>query len=75
MISLKERGIKIILAPDSDQAGVKMLRKAMNANAITHYNMTMEDDIDWNDLLRSVGKKEFATHFLKSIKKCQQKSE
>jgi len=74
LVELKERGIKIIIAPDSDKAGVKMLRKAINANAVTHYNMTMEDNTDWNDLLRSVGKKEFATHFLKSIKKCQQES-
>jgi hypothetical protein len=46
-----------------------MLRKATNAGAITHYNMTMESDVDWNDLLKAVGKKKFAAHFLRSIKR------
>ena len=70
---LKDKGYKIILAPDSDKAGIKMLRKAVNANAITHYNMTMENDVDWNDLLNSVGRKRFASHFLKSIKHVSKK--
>jgi hypothetical protein len=68
LCELKNQGFKVILAPDSDQAGIKMLRKAVNAKAITHYNMTMDSEVDWNDLLIGVGSKKFATHFLKSIK-------
>lgn len=65
---LKDRGMKVILAPDSDQAGLKMLRKATEADAITGVAMTMESEVDWNDLLIAVGKERFVKHFLKSIK-------
>lgn len=68
MAELKAKGTKVILAPDSDKAGTKMLRKAVKAEAITHYNMTMESEVDWNDLMIAIGKKQFAKFFLKSIK-------
>src|SRR5688500_7197104 len=65
---LKDGGVKIVLAPDSDKAGMKMLRKFVEADAITHYALTNESDIDWNDALKAMGKRDFAKWFLGGIK-------
>jgi hypothetical protein len=69
MKGLKEEGIKIILAPDSDEAGVKMLKKCAREECITHYNFTNEEKYDWNDVAQALGKEEFAKRFLGSIKR------
>ena len=66
---LKEKGIRTVLAPDSDEAGMKMLKKFSDAEAITHYTATGQDNIDWNDALKSMGHEAFAKWFLSSIKK------
>jgi len=65
---LKDRGVKVVLAPDSDEAGLKMLKKFKDAGAITHYCLTMNDEVDWNDLLKNLGCDEFADFFIKNIK-------
>lgn len=48
---LKSAGIKIVLAADSDDAGLKMLNKFIKAEAITHYSLTKDTALDWNDVL------------------------
>ena len=65
---LKEQGIKIILAPDSDDAGLKMAKKCQREECITHYNFTSTAKYDWNDVAQSLGKEAFAKSFLGSIK-------
>ena len=67
---LKERGIKTVIASDSDEAGTKMLKKFNEADAVTHYAMTGYPDVDWNEaLLRFGNHEEFAKYFLGLIKK------
>lgn len=65
---LKDQGFRIICASDSDDAGMHMLAKLKNADAITHYALTEDDSIDWNDILRSEGKDGLVKFFLKSVK-------
>ena len=66
---LKDRGLKIVLAPDSDEAGINMLKKFNNAEALTHYSLTGDPNEDWNDLLKKEGHKRLAKIFLENIKK------
>jgi len=49
--NLISEGYKIIAAPDSDMAGLKMLKKMQTQHACTHYSMVDIVDKDWNDLL------------------------
>lgn len=65
---LKDRGYKIICCPDHDEAGLKMLAKYTEAQAITHYALT-DTEADWNDELVKLGRREFAKYFLQRIKK------
>jgi hypothetical protein len=65
---LKDRGFKVVLAPDSDEAGLKMLKKFKDADAITHYCLTMNSEVDWNSKLLEVGHEGFAEFFIKNIK-------
>jgi hypothetical protein len=69
---LKEAGLKIVCAPDSDEAGLKMLAKFNEHNAATHYVLTMDAAKDWNDLLKDMGHEEFSKYFLKNIKKIEE---
>lgn len=64
---LKDQGIKVVIAPDSDEAGMKMLKKFVSAGACTHYAMT-NDTRDWNDLLKEMSYEKFARFFLSCIK-------
>lgn len=66
---LKDKGLTVVLASDSDEAGLKMLVKFKQANAITHLASTCEFKIDWNDKLRELGHDEFAKYFIKQIAK------
>lgn len=66
---LKDKGYKIVIAPDSDEAGMKMLKKFHKAQAITHYAITGDSHRDWNDVLKDMGHEAFAKHFLSLIKK------
>lgn len=65
---LKEKGLKIIIAPDTDDAGMKMLKKFREADSVTHYALTDRTE-DWNDCLKEMSHKGLATFFLKQIKK------
>lgn len=69
MRELKDQGIKIVLAPDSDAAGEHMMEKFAKAEAMTHYAFTQDASKDWNDVYKNMGKDEFAKWFLKQIKK------
>ena len=65
---LKERGYKIVVAPDSDEAGLKMLKKFHKGEACTHYMFTGDSEKDWNDMLKELGHEEFGKFILKSMK-------
>ncbi len=64
---LKDNGTKIILAPDSDKAGRKMMSKFIAAEALTHYALTNNQDLDWNDIAKAMSKKDFARWFIGNI--------
>jgi hypothetical protein len=64
---LIENGYKVIAAPDSDQAGLKMLTKMQNAGACTHYALVDVDGKDWNNLL-SEGDVNLSEYFVGRIK-------
>ena len=51
-----------IVAPDSDEAGLKMFRKAHENGACTHAAFT-DSNMDWNDLLKKFGRRELAKIF------------
>lgn len=64
---LKEKGYKVIAAPDTDEAGISMLNKLKGANAITHYVFTGDTEQDWNDVSKTLSKKDFVKWFLKQV--------
>lgn len=64
---LKEAGKKIIVAFDSDEPGLKGVRKMIQAEVATHHALTGDTAIDWNDVLKENGPKEAAKIFMKSI--------
>lgn len=66
--ALKEQGIKVIVAPDSDEAGMKMLKKFIEADTATHFAITKDVKKDWNDFLKEMGHDAFAKFFLSSVK-------
>lgn len=67
---LKDQGLKVVIAGDADEAGLKMLKKFIEADAATHYALTDNDSKDWNDILkRHNNKEEFAKWFIQKIKK------
>jgi len=72
---LKDRDYKIVVAPDSDEAGIHMLKKFIRNDAITHYALTNDDRIDWNDVGASMDKTEFAKWFLGNIRDVGSKKE
>jgi hypothetical protein len=66
---LKESGIKVIVAPDSDEAGTKMFEKYAKEEALTHYAFTEDSKKDWNDKRLEMSKEEFARWFLGRIQR------
>lgn len=64
---LKEQGYKVIGAPDTDEAGFKMLNKMKEKGCITHYIMTGDTSKDWNDLAKEMSHKDLAKFVIKSI--------
>jgi hypothetical protein len=64
---LKEKGYKVVVAPDTDEAGIKMYEKFLESGSITHYAFTNDTKKDWNDVLKELGHKEFAKFVIKSI--------
>lgn len=66
---LKNSGIKIIMAADTDDAGIKVTQKLMKAEAITHYSLTKETDVDWNDILIRDGQDALLKAFFQNMVK------
>jgi hypothetical protein len=66
---LKDQGVKIVVAPDSDDAGMAMMKKFIEAKVATHYVLTNDDTKDWNDVGQTMGKVEYAQWFIGNIKK------
>lgn len=66
---LKDGGYQVIAAPDTDEAGFKMLQKLKESECITHYAMSGDTEKDWNDIGKSMENKDFARWFLKQIQK------
>lgn len=64
---LKDRGIKVVIAPDTDEAGMKMYTKFVESGCATHYAFTGDSEKDWNDKLQELGHDEFASFVLKTI--------
>lgn len=65
---LREQGYKVIAAPDTDEAGFKMLKKMVEADCISHYVMSDNPSKDWNDLLKDSGHDHLAKYIIKSIR-------
>lgn len=65
---MKDAGKKIIVAFDSDEAGLKGLSKMVKNEVATHYCLTNNDNIDWNDILGTQGSETLAKYFIENIK-------
>lgn len=65
---LKDAGKKIICAFDSDEPGLKGLSKLIKNECATHYAITADTEIDWNDVVKENGFEKGANIFIKSIK-------
>lgn len=65
------QNIKVIGAFDSDEPGREGLSKLINNKCITHYSSTMDDELDWNDMLKLRGHEEVAKLFLENLKRMQ----
>lgn len=65
---LREAGYKVIGAFDSDEAGLKGLKKMIDGGSVSHYSLTQETSCDWNDVLKQLGKEGLAKLFLANIK-------
>jgi hypothetical protein len=65
---LKDKGYRVVLASDTDDAGFKMLKKAAKIDCITHYAFTGDTEKDWNDKLKELGHKGLAKFFLSCMK-------
>ena len=64
----KDLGYKIILAPDSDSAGMTFLSKAHDLQCITHFSITEDTEVDWNDLLINTNQETLFRTFFKNMK-------
>jgi len=65
---LKDAGIKIVCAFDSDEPGLKGLKRLVEEKAVTHYALVDDTQLDWNDKILELGHDGLARLFLKSIK-------
>jgi DNA primase len=65
---LKDEGFTVVIAPDTDAAGMKMLKKFKDGDAATHYALTGCTE-DWNDLFKKMGCQDFALFFLTKVQK------
>lgn len=71
LAELKEAGKKIIVAFDSDEPGLKGVRKFIESGVATHHALTADTDKDWNDILKEEGFENTAKIFMASIQKVQ----
>lgn len=66
---LVKKGYKVIIAPDSDVAGLSMYKKVRDAAAATHYAFTGKTGFDWNEALQEiVDTKEYIKWFFQKVK-------
>lgn len=65
----KDAGKKIIVAFDSDEPGLKGVKKFVDSGVATHHALTGDTAMDWNDVLKLNGPEETAKIFMKSITK------
>lgn len=70
---IKAAGRKVILAYDSDEAGMIGTDKAMRRGCITHFSFAPDSKTDWNDELKARGPQETAALFLGEIKDVSQR--
>ena len=68
---LKEAGIKIVCAFDSDEPGIKGLKKLIDEGVATHYALVADTALDWNNLLQTKGHNGLAEYFISRIKEVQ----
>lgn len=61
-------GMKVIVAPDTDDAGFKMLKKFKDAECANFTAFTNDTEKDWNEKLKELGHEEFANFFISSIR-------
>jgi DNA primase len=66
---LIEEDFKIILAADSDEAGIRMFEKAVDMRCITHVTETGKSSNDWNDLLINSDDDELLEKLLGNLRK------
>lgn len=64
---LCEQNIKVIGAYDADEPGREGLSKMAKHKCITHYSSTLDDSLDWNDILRRDGHEKLAEMFLANL--------
>lgn len=64
---LKDSGLKVVVAPDTDEAGMKMYQKFQEADCVTHYAFTGDTTKDWNDVAKDLGPAEFAKFVIRNI--------
>lgn len=64
---LKDAGLKVVCAFDSDEPGLDGLRKLVDNEVITHYSLVEDTDLDWNDMLLKLGAEELTKYFLSRI--------
>lgn len=63
------QGIKVIGAYDADAPGCEGIAKAIKTECITHYSTTLDEKMDWNDVLKAEGHEALAKRFLANLTK------
>lgn len=63
----KDAGKKIIVAFDSDEPGLKGVKKFIDSGVATHHALTGDTAMDWNDVLQDVGFEVCAKRFMQSV--------
>lgn len=66
--ALVDRGIKVIIAPDTDEAGIHMANKFKESGSASHIAFTGDTEKDWNDILKDLGNEDFTSFIMKSIR-------
>jgi DNA primase len=65
---VKLSGIKTVLAPDCDEAGIQMIKKYKDVGCFTHVSITGDSKLDWNSFLKQRGKAALRKAFLENIR-------